>query len=149
MIACKSKLFPVHKFVLSTCSEYFEEIISELDSNGKETVFVLNEISQDLVGWILQYMYTGEVELAAEEDMAKFLDAANAFKIKGLYNADNEVSSRNKGHINGNSTQGEEIFKNKKRLNSDQLEPFDPKKLKINMHTVDWDLDEISVSTII
>ena len=94
-------------------------------------------------------MYTGKVELATEEDMAKFLDAANSFKIKGLYNADNEVSNRNNGHINGNCSQGEEIFKNKKRLNSNQSEHFDPKKLKINnMYTVDCNLDEISVSTI-
>lgn len=80
-LACEGKFYPVHKLVLSTCSEYFEVMFE--NTPCKHPVIVLNHIKHDEVEALLSYMYAGVVNVA-QNDLARLIKAAELLKIKGL-----------------------------------------------------------------
>lgn len=80
-ITCGGKFYPVHKLVLSTCSEYFEEIFER--TQCKHPVIVLKDIKHEELEALLNYMYLGEVNVLQAE-LAGLINAAECLKIKGL-----------------------------------------------------------------
>ncbi|KAK7066937.1 hypothetical protein SK128_026749 [Halocaridina rubra] len=98
-VACEGKFYPVHKLVLSTCSEYFEKIFD--NTPCKHPVVVLKDIASDELEALLSYMYDGVVSVA-QNDLARLIKAAEVLKIKGLAVPDeppppphrNDVSNR-------------------------------------------------------
>lgn len=86
-IACNGKMYPVHRFVLSTCSEYFETIFLSLSDNtsdhSKHPVLVINDVPCDILEALLRYMYAGDVNVQ-QEKLFKFISAAEYLMIKGL-----------------------------------------------------------------
>ncbi|KAA0197534.1 hypothetical protein HAZT_HAZT011716 [Hyalella azteca] len=54
-LACAGKFYPAHKLVLSTCSEYFEEMFER--TQCKHPVIVLKDIGADDLEALLSYMY--------------------------------------------------------------------------------------------
>lgn len=109
-VACDGKLYPVHQLVLSTCSEYFEEMFAK--THGKHPVIVLKDIKKEVFEALLQYMYVGEVNVV-QEKLSELIGAAECLKIKGLAVPDEEpgqsshranFSSKNKpSHSNSTS----------------------------------------------
>lgn len=80
-LAVEGNFYPVHKLVLSTCSEYFSEIFERTPC--KSPVVVLKDVrSQDLES-LLDYMYLGEVNVN-QKDLALLLKTAECLQIKGL-----------------------------------------------------------------
>ncbi|KAK4312354.1 hypothetical protein Pmani_016219 [Petrolisthes manimaculis] len=79
-ITCEGKFYPVHKIVLSTCSEYFEKIFEY--TTCKHPVIVLNIQSADLEA-ILSYMYDGAVNVA-QTNLPQLIKVAELLQIKGL-----------------------------------------------------------------
>ncbi|XP_018015827.1 broad-complex core protein isoforms 1/2/3/4/5 isoform X3 [Hyalella azteca] len=99
-VACDGKLYPVHKLVLSTCSEYFEEMFEK--THGKHPVIVLKDIKKEVFEALLKYMYIGEVNVV-QEKLAELINAAECLKIKGLAVPDEEpeqlqLGTRNKSN---------------------------------------------------
>lgn len=84
-IACEGNMYPVHRFILSTCSTYFERILE----NIKDThpVIVLAGINPKDIEDLLQYMYTGEMNVL-QEDIKRLIKAGETLKIKGIGVAD-------------------------------------------------------------
>ncbi|CAL4063561.1 unnamed protein product [Meganyctiphanes norvegica] len=80
-IACEGKFFPVHKLVLSVCSEYFEDMFKK--TNCKHPIIVLKDILCDELEALLNYMYVGEANVA-QSDLARLIKAAECLRIKGL-----------------------------------------------------------------
>ncbi|XP_063864239.1 zinc finger protein 513-like isoform X2 [Scylla paramamosain] len=80
-LACDGKFYPVHKLVLSTCSEYFEKIFEHTPC--KHPVIVLKDIKADALEALLNYMYAGYVNVA-QNDLARLIKAAETLSIKGL-----------------------------------------------------------------
>jgi len=80
-IACDGKFYKVHKLVLSTCSEYFEEMFALTD--GKSPIIVLKDIKGDELESLLSYMYIGEVNVV-QDKLAGLIKAAECLRIKGL-----------------------------------------------------------------
>ncbi|KAK8752150.1 hypothetical protein OTU49_012248, partial [Cherax quadricarinatus] len=80
-IACDGKFYPVHKLVLSTCSEYFEQMFER--TNCKHPVIVLKDIRHEELEALLNYMYVGEVNVLQNE-LAGLIKAAECLMIKGL-----------------------------------------------------------------
>lgn len=81
-IACDGQLYPVHKLVLSSCSEYFEQMF--LNTHGKHPIIVLHSnIKVSTFEALLQYMYLGEVNVV-QEKLSELISAADCLKIKGL-----------------------------------------------------------------
>ncbi|XP_071530855.1 uncharacterized protein [Panulirus ornatus] len=80
-VACEGKFYPVHKLVLSTCSEYFEKIFD--NTPCKHPVIVLKDVQTDELEALLSYMYEGAVSVA-QNDLARLIKAAEVLRIKGL-----------------------------------------------------------------
>ncbi|XP_068248049.1 transcription activator GAGA-like isoform X1 [Palaemon carinicauda] len=80
-IACSGRFFPVHKLVLSVCSEYFEDIFKQ--TTCKHPIVVLKDILHDDMEALLNYMYAGEANVA-QNDLARLIKAAECLRIKGL-----------------------------------------------------------------
>ncbi|KAL7640449.1 UNVERIFIED_CONTAM: hypothetical protein RMT77_008724 [Armadillidium vulgare] len=88
-LACDGKFYPVHKLVLSTCSEYFGAIFERTPC--KSPVIVLKDIECKNLEFLLDYMYIGEVNVRQNE-LAALIKAAECLKIKGLAVPDEEPS---------------------------------------------------------
>lgn len=53
----------VHRLVLATCSDFFDEIFQQTPSDTTRAVIVLNEARAHDVECLLDYMYCGQVSL--------------------------------------------------------------------------------------
>ncbi|XP_050694217.1 longitudinals lacking protein, isoforms A/B/D/L-like isoform X7 [Eriocheir sinensis] len=80
-LACSGKFFPVHKLVLSACSEFFEELFRQTPCS--HPVVILKDVSVGDLEALLSYMYLGEANVA-QSDLARLIKAAECLCIKGL-----------------------------------------------------------------
>ena len=71
-----------HKLVLSACSEYFKNIFKN-KKRHKETLICMNGTTSKDLKNILDYIYSGEVEIKQEE-LDSFLDISQRLKLDGL-----------------------------------------------------------------
>ena len=83
----KVKIF-AHKIILSSCSEVFKFILKE--SKQQSPLLYLSGISSVNLGFILDYIYYGEVNLY-QEQLDGFLESAQKLEISGLM-GDNETT---------------------------------------------------------
>ncbi|KAK3874642.1 hypothetical protein Pcinc_020423 [Petrolisthes cinctipes] len=86
-VACEGKFYPVHRLVVSSCSDYFNDIFQA--ARCRHPVIVLQDIRAQEVELLLSYMYLGEVKVA-RKDLQGLLRAAECLKIKGLAVPDEE-----------------------------------------------------------
>nr|XP_027222427.1 zinc finger and BTB domain-containing protein 7A-like isoform X1 [Penaeus vannamei] len=80
-LACEGKFYPVHKLVLSTCSQYFEEMFDH--TLGKHPIVLLQDVMCNEIEALLSYMYVGVVSVA-QKDLARLIKVAELLQIKGL-----------------------------------------------------------------
>lgn len=80
-MACEGKFYPVHKLVLSTCSEYFEKIFE--NTPCKHPVIVLKDVNRSDLEALFCYMYEGAVSVA-QSNLGRLIKAAEVLRIKGL-----------------------------------------------------------------
>ncbi|XP_063852941.1 ras-responsive element-binding protein 1-like isoform X1 [Scylla paramamosain] len=80
-LACGGQFFPVHKLVLSACSEFFEELFKQTPCS--HPVVILKDIQVGDLEALLSYMYLGEANVA-QSDLARLIKAAECLCIKGL-----------------------------------------------------------------
>ena len=73
--------FSAHKILLSTCSNTLKFILK--DNIHPNPLLYLSGINSENLGFILDYIYCGEVKLY-QEQLASFLDCAKKLEIKGL-----------------------------------------------------------------
>ena len=73
-----------HKLVLSSCSEYFRNILKKT-SRQSDTVLCLDGVNSEDVKNILDYAYDGEV-MIFQENLDRFLNVAQKLKLEGLLN---------------------------------------------------------------
>lgn len=99
-LACDGKFYPVHKLVLSTCSEYFEQMFER--TNCKHPIIVLKDIKKDDLEALLNYMYVGEVNVL-QNNLSGLIKAAEGLRIKGLAVPDESPSETEVGHDNKRS----------------------------------------------
>ncbi|XP_064091899.1 protein tramtrack, beta isoform-like isoform X5 [Macrobrachium nipponense] len=86
-LACDGKFYPTHKFVLSTCSQYFQQIFDRTPC--KNPVVVLKDIQCRDLEFLLDYMYIGEVNVRQNE-LTSLIKAAECLRVKGLAVPDEE-----------------------------------------------------------
>lgn len=77
----------MHKFILSTCSEYFSDIFTS--NSGNNIVIVLKDVRRQDLEYLLDYMYLGQVDVAQSE-LSSLIKTAECLKIKGLAIPDDE-----------------------------------------------------------
>ncbi|XP_045613965.1 protein abrupt isoform X10 [Procambarus clarkii] len=114
-LACDGKFFPVHKMVLSVCSEYFEEMFKQ--TNCKHPIIVLKDILHDDLEALLNYMYAGEANVV-QSDLARLIKAAECLRIKGLAVPDEapQLSDSKRPHTDGHR---DETYHPKRRKHDD------------------------------
>ncbi|XP_066971596.1 myoneurin-like [Macrobrachium rosenbergii] len=88
-IGCEGKLYAVHKLVLATCSNYFDEVFEHTE--GKHPVLLLHDVKQHELEAILCYMYTGSANVS-QLNLSRFMMVAKALQIKGLAVPDGDSS---------------------------------------------------------
>lgn len=92
----------MHKLVLSTCSQYFEEMFEH--TAGKHPVVLLQDVRRDELEALLSYMYAGIVSVA-QRDLSRLIKVAELLQIKGLAVPDEIPSEkRNKGSSSHSSS---------------------------------------------
>ena len=86
------KQISAHKFVLSTCSQYFKNIFkNQRIQPYQHPLICLSGISSGDLNNILDYIYEGEVQIY-QVDLDRFLDIAQRLKLDGLLaNEDNTI----------------------------------------------------------
>ena len=84
------KQFTAHKVILSSCSEYFKNI---LKNNGKHShpILCLQGLSFQDIQNILDYIYNGELNIY-QEDIDRFLFVAQRLKLEGLIGQENPTN---------------------------------------------------------
>ncbi|KAK4301654.1 hypothetical protein Pmani_026212 [Petrolisthes manimaculis] len=103
-LACEGKFYPVHKLVLSTCSEYFSDIFDRTPC--KNPVVVLKDIFCQDLEFLLDYMYIGEVNVRQNE-LSSLIKAAECLRIKGLAVPDEEPKKSASASSNASGTTGQ------------------------------------------
>ncbi|XP_066967046.1 zinc finger and BTB domain-containing protein 14-like [Macrobrachium rosenbergii] len=91
-LVCGTKQYAVHRFILATCSAYFEKLLETIP--GQHPVVVLTNTSPKDLEALLDFMYLGQTEVNST-DLDRLLDVAYEFRIRGLISArdDPEVQS--------------------------------------------------------
>ena len=73
-----------HKLVLSSCSEYFSNILKH--NKHSNPLLCFETLSTKDIEHVLDYIYNGEVQVA-HNNLDRFLDIAKNFKLEGLNTA--------------------------------------------------------------
>ena len=85
--------FSAHKILLSSCSNIFKTILKG-NTHGNSLLF-LGGVSSMNLGFILDYIYQGEVNLY-QEQLDSFLESAQMLEIEGLLGGDFDNDSGKK-----------------------------------------------------
>ncbi|KAK7072692.1 hypothetical protein SK128_002321 [Halocaridina rubra] len=93
-LACSGRLYAAHKFVLSTCSDYFKEMFNK-NPCKHPIVFMKDVCTRDMEA-LLDFMYKGEVHVPQSE-LGSLLRTAEGLQVKGLAVPDDSprISSSN------------------------------------------------------
>ena len=82
-LVCDDEQISAHKVILSASSEFFRGILRR---NSRDFPLIyLKGVKMTLLKSIMDFIYTGEVEIA-ENDLTELLEIAFDLKIKGLSN---------------------------------------------------------------
>lgn len=114
-IICGHKTYKAHKLVLSTCSEYLEEVLERTALTNSlviHPVIVLHDIQSHYLEALLDYMYVGEVDVL-QTDLPGLIKAAEWLKVKGLAVPDSEPSKNSKGRKRSLEEQDQDRKKNR------------------------------------
>jgi len=71
-----------HRVVLSACSPYFRQVLSNL-TQWQHPVIILKDVKYEDLSGIIEFIYHGEVSID-QECLPGFLQAAESLRIKGL-----------------------------------------------------------------
>ena len=80
-----------HKIVLSACSDFFKTILKA--NNHSNLLLYLNGIDSQKLGFVLDYVYKGEVQIY-QDQLDSFLDSAQKLKIEGLLNNETDENQQ-------------------------------------------------------
>ena len=131
LVTDDQQIILAHKLVLSVSSDYFQNIFQNNDDS--KLVLCLEGVSKNDLNKCIDYMYYGEVQIY-QNDLDRFLNAAQRFKIKGLLtdNIDNETSEGKTiiDHTNTDTIDDKLYFKDNDLINSN-LEKMLPRQNKI------------------
>ena len=89
-LACSDgSTLDAHKVILSSVSTYFRDILKTAPC--KHPIIILKDTPRDEASAMLEFAYTGEVNVA-QELLPALLHTARAFRIKGLDKVESPVA---------------------------------------------------------
>ncbi|TSO05370.1 Kelch-like protein 40a [Bagarius yarrelli] len=84
VLKIKDQDFPCHKLVLAASSPYFKAMfLSDMEESKKREV-VLKDVEPDIMGMILRYIYTCDINLTEQNVQGIFM-AANMYQIPSIF----------------------------------------------------------------
>uniref|UniRef100_A0A8C2FCN8 BTB domain-containing protein n=1 Tax=Cyprinus carpio TaxID=7962 RepID=A0A8C2FCN8_CYPCA len=105
VLKIKDKEFPCHRLVLAASSPYFKAMfLSDLEESKKREI-VLKDIEPGVMGMILRYIYTSDINLT-EHNVQDIFMAANMYQIPSIFRA-KEGASDCQGCTERTATQGQ------------------------------------------
>ncbi|XP_065585081.1 longitudinals lacking protein, isoforms H/M/V-like [Artemia franciscana] len=90
-ISCQGRNIHCHKIVLSICSSYFRNLLRE--HSHPHPILIMSEVKYEDLLCIVKFMYTGEVTVP-QSQLGSLVGVADALKIKGLAETENERTSQ-------------------------------------------------------
>nr|XP_056713187.1 kelch-like protein 40 [Euleptes europaea] len=84
VLKVKGKEFPCHRLVLAACSPYFRALFLSDTEESKKKEVSLEDIDPEVMGKILHYIYTSELELT-EQNVQDIFSVANMFQIPSIF----------------------------------------------------------------
>lgn len=118
--------FPAHRFVLSSCSQYFSGIFDRMKQTQQNLpmyVVLPPEISTRTLKTLIRYMYSGETTVS-NDILDNVLRGGDALKIRGLWRQKNdgpfpmEAPAQQLAHTNKPSRLQEDIAKSQSNMNA-------------------------------
>ena len=85
LVSDDQKTMSAHKLVLSASSPYFRQILTH--NKHSHPLLCLDGVSSGELQCVLDYIYQGEVQIY-QEQLDKFLEVAQRFKLEGLNSAE-------------------------------------------------------------
>ena len=85
LVSEDQKMMSAHKLVLSSCSPYFKQILTQ--NKHSHPLLCLDGVSSGELQSVLDYIYQGEVQVYPEQ-LDRFLEVAQKFQLDGLNNVD-------------------------------------------------------------
>ncbi|CAL4065598.1 unnamed protein product, partial [Meganyctiphanes norvegica] len=86
-IACEGHQIKAHRMVLSACSPYFSELLSE--STCTHPIIILQGVKWPELKAVVEFMYRGEINIC-QDQLGGLLKVAESLKIRGLADVDGE-----------------------------------------------------------
>jgi hypothetical protein len=80
-IATEGQHTKAHKMILCACSPYFKNLLEQ--NPAKHPIIILKDVPFMHLTAILEFMYSGEVNVA-QDQLPAFLKTAEKLKVKGL-----------------------------------------------------------------
>ncbi|XP_045768677.1 uncharacterized protein LOC123869722 [Maniola jurtina] len=129
-LAADGHLVKVHQVLIALASPYLKELITTVPT--QHPVVFLNNVSHATLSLILEYIYTGEVGVPAE-NISSFIEAAKALHIRGLENITDSGSATTTMDTTMNETS---LDNTRIRKKSDQIIlPPNAKKIYVNINS--------------
>ncbi|XP_066977142.1 uncharacterized protein [Macrobrachium rosenbergii] len=86
-LACEGHSVKAHRMVLSACSPYFQELLS--DAPCSHPVIILQGVKWTELKAVVEFMYKGEINIS-QDDLGSLLRVAEYLKIRGLAEVDGD-----------------------------------------------------------
>ncbi|XP_045768308.1 protein abrupt-like [Maniola jurtina] len=136
-LAADGHLVKVHQVLIALASPYLKEIITAVPT--QHPVVFLNNVSYTTLSLILEYIYTGEVQVPAES-LSSFLESTKALHIRGLESIANSGNTTTKMDTNMNETS---LNNTRIRKKLDQIVLPNTKKMYININPDSSAMDSV------
>ena len=81
LVSCDRKQIKAHKVILSSCSQFFHQIL--LENPHQHPLLFLKDIRHSDLLSIVKFIYLGQTEVT-QEDLNHFMEAAEVLEIQGL-----------------------------------------------------------------
>ncbi|KAK7079662.1 hypothetical protein SK128_014606, partial [Halocaridina rubra] len=86
-LACEGHSLKAHRMVLSACSPYFQELLS--DAPCSHPCIILQGVKWTELKAVVEFMYKGEININ-QDDLGSLLRVAEYLKIRGLAEVDGD-----------------------------------------------------------
>lgn len=84
VLKIKGKEFPCHRLVLAACSSYFRAFFQSDVEESKKREVVLDEVEPGVMGMILRYLYTSNINVT-EQNVQDVFAVANMLQIPSIF----------------------------------------------------------------
>ncbi|XP_045133123.1 protein abrupt-like isoform X3 [Portunus trituberculatus] len=142
-LACEGNFYPVHKFVLSTCSQYFNAIFEWTPCINP--VVVINNVTSKELEALLDFMYMGEVSVK-DSLIPDIMRAAECLRIRGLSLLDDDGVKTNLKNKNKTDSSGPARKKRRTSLSKKKVQAPASNNIPSTSHAMETN-NYVAVST--